>query len=173
MSSAGRACKPRRAHHPPNNLTCILCTVSIAMNSPRLLPCTPAPLQTREYFASDPEQCAEAVAQLEAQRSVLRVSYLGGQAGQQHLALKAPSCPICLESRADAPPSQPPPCLLDPPCSLPPLLSLPRRSRARTSQTLSSATASPSSSWTTRSRRLSRSGARTEVGCSQGWVRAG
>ncbi|KAI7838799.1 hypothetical protein COHA_007414 [Chlorella ohadii] len=28
--------------------------------------------KTREYFASDPEQCAEAVAQLEAQRSVLR-----------------------------------------------------------------------------------------------------
>ena len=30
--------------------------------------------KTREYFAADPQQCAEALAQLEAQRSVLRVS---------------------------------------------------------------------------------------------------
>jgi hypothetical protein len=34
--------------------------------------------KTREYFAADPQQCAEALAQLEAQRSVLRVSPRGG-----------------------------------------------------------------------------------------------
>lgn len=30
--------------------------------------------KTREYFAGDSQQCAEALAQLEAQRSVLQVS---------------------------------------------------------------------------------------------------
>ena len=82
--------------------------------------------KTKEYFASDPEQCAEALAQLEAQRTVLRVRRAlgragGGCAGPRRGLQQGPTgaCAACAQhggSKGLWPAAPADPCLDSPAC---------------------------------------------------------